>query len=104
MLNYSKLTVAELREECKKKGIDTRGHKKVDLINLLKAHTNTSSAQSEQSVSHTDSCSQLSKIKERMARFRCKNGEQTMPQSLAEDIDTMEKIQARKNRFSTNKK
>lgn len=102
-MNYSKLTLAELREECIKKGIDERGKKKKDLINLLKFH-NDKSKQTKKSIEEIVDSSQLSSIKERMEKFRCKNGEQTVPESLIKDIGDLEKIQARKNRFTTNKK
>ncbi|KRH91920.1 hypothetical protein M153_18604000332 [Pseudoloma neurophilia] len=100
MVDYSKMTVAQLREYCRKRGLVERGLKKNELIDLLQSHSDKKVIENVKS----DTSDRLSKIKDRMERFRCKEGDQTIPQSLAEDLVTLEKIQARKNRFASQKK
>lgn len=94
-MDFSKLTVPQLREECKKRGLSSTNLKKSELIALL----NSSKPKAQSSENE-----KLTQIKERMARFACKNADGEVNESLSRDISQMEKIEERKLRFANNKK
>lgn len=111
MVDYKKMTVAQLREECKKRGIDTMNMKKSDMVdNLLKykdEHKDTQGKKEADEASvqpkNYNEMTESEKIRARMQRFSCDakgSATKTAAALGAEHAEELRKQEERRRRFA----
>lgn len=107
-MDYSKMTVAQLREECRKENLNGSNLKKNEIIDLLNEHSKQKLASQENNTSQKSESvsenSELEKIKSRITRFACKKGDNESEESTPKNVinaEKLQKIEERRRRFAT---